>query len=227
MSPMSTASIQIPVFPDPREAEPEGLVAVGGDFGPEMLIGAYAQGIFPWPTDETPYVWYSPDPRTVLVPEDFHVPRRLRRTIRQGQFDVTFDTAFDDVVQACMDVERPGQPGTWITDELRDGFVELHRLGLAHSAEAWQDGELVGGVYGLALGRMFCGESMFHHVSDASKVALHALVEKLKEDDYLFLDCQIPTPHMERHGAVDWSRDRFLDEVEKALEAGVTAEMWA
>lgn len=217
-------------FPDPRQAEPDGLVAVGGDYQADFLLAAYVQGIFPWPMEDLPDGWFCPDPRTVLVPGTMHVSRSLRRTLNSDRFRTTFDTAFDQVIDACATQERPGQGGTWITPELADGFRDLHRAGLAHSCEAWiesEDGDsLVGGIYGLALGTMFCGESMFYRESDASKVALHALMARLEAWDFAFLDCQMTTPHIQRLGGVEWTRDRFLDVVAEAAAQPTRLGLW-
>ena len=224
---------QIPLtgaFPDPRAAEPEGLVAVGGDFQADFLLAAYVQGIFPWPMEDLPDGWFCPDPRTVLVPGTTHVSRSLRRTLNSGRFRTTFDMAFDQVVAACASQDRPGQPGTWITDELVQGFRDLHEAGFAHSCETWieteQGDELVGGIYGLSLGTMFCGESMFYRESDASKVALYALMTRLEAWDFAFLDCQITTPHLDRMGAVEWTRDEFLDAVAEAVAQPTRLGSW-
>lgn len=204
-------------FPDPREADEHGLVAVGGDFRPRLLIAAYARGIFPWPTPELPYLWFSPDPRAILLPAELHVSRRLRQTIRSGRFRVTFDHAFEAVMRGCKAAPRPGQDGTWILEEMIGGYAALHRRGLAHSVEAWLDDRLVGGVYGVAMGTMFCGESMFYREPDASKVAFVHLVERLRDWGYRFVDCQVETPHVKRFGARPWPRERFLAELATAL----------
>ncbi len=213
-------------FPDPRQAEDHGLIAVGGDYRPEMLITAYAHGIFPWPTEGFSHAWFSPNPRMVLVPEELHVSRSLRKTLRQGRFRVTFDTAFDQVVRCCAAAPRPGQGGTWITEDLMTGFVELHQLGFAHSVESWHGERLVGGVYGLALGSVFCGESMFHAERDASKVAFVTLVQQLRAWDFRMVDCQIHTEHLEQLGAREWHRDRFLDELELAVHDPTRRGKW-
>lgn len=197
-------------FPDPREADEDGLVAVGGDFTPDLLLAAYRRGIFPWPAPGYPFVWYSPDPRAVLVPEELHVPRRLRKTMRRGPYRITFDTAFERVLRACATAPRPGEPGTWIVPPLIDGYVGLHRAGYAHSVEAWDGSRLVGGLYGVAIGAAFCGESMFHLAPDASKLAFVALVERLREWGFRLVDCQIRTDHLARFGAREWPRERFL-----------------
>ena len=159
-------------FPQPREAEPDGLLAVGGDLGSARLLLAYSMGIFPWYSDGQPILWWSPDPRCVLELEDFHVSRRLRRVLNQGRFRVSFDEDFRAVIRACAAVERPGQEGTWITAEMEQAYVRLYEAGLAHSVECRLGADLVGGIYGIALGRGFFGESMFHRERDASKVAL-------------------------------------------------------
>ncbi len=204
-------------FPDPRQAEDHGLVAIGGDYRPEMLITAYAHGIFPWPTEGFSHAWFSPNPRMVLTPEELHVSRSLRKTLRQGRFRVTFDTAFERVMRRCAATPRAGQNGTWISEDLMAGFAELHQLGFAHSVESWRSDRLVGGVYGLALGGVFCGESMFQAERDASKVAFVTLVERLRAWGFRMIDCQVHTPHLESLGAREWPRDRFLDELELAI----------
>ena len=203
-------------FPDPREADDEGLVAIGGDFCPERLLMAYAMGIFPWPCPGLPHAWFSPNPRMILYPDELRVSRSLRKTLRSGRFRTSFDQAFTEVVESCARVPRLGQSGTWILPELRRGFHELHRLGFAHSVETWQGGELVGGLYGLSLGAMFCGESMFFRVPDASKVAFVALVERLRDWGFHFVDCQVHTDHLESLGAQEISRDVFLELLEEA-----------
>ncbi len=213
-------------FPNPRLADDHGLLAIGGDYRPEMLLSAYSNGIFPWPNDELPYAWFSPNPRMILVPDELHVSRSLRRTLRRGHFHTTFDTAFDDVVHHCANAERPGQGGTWITEELIAGFSSLHRLGLAHSVETWRGDRLVGGIYGLALGKVFCGESMFHLERDASKVAFVTLVQRLQGWDFHLLDCQLHTPHLEQFGAREWDRDDFLDALENALLSPTRRGKW-
>ena len=218
--------IQTHGFPDPRHAEDHGLVAVGGDFSPAMLITAYAHGIFPWPTQDLPQAWFSPNPRMVLRPEELHVPRRLARTLRQGRFEATFDTSFAEVMHGCATAVRDGQPGTWITDDLMAGFSELYTLGLAHSVETRRDGRLVGGIYGLALGTVFYAESMFHAETDASKVAFVTLVRQLRAWDFRLLDCQLPTEHLARFGAREWPRGRFLDELETAVREPTRRGKW-
>ncbi|HHH13116.1 MAG TPA: leucyl/phenylalanyl-tRNA--protein transferase [Thiolapillus brandeum] len=198
-------------FPDPAtaETEPDGLLAVGGDLSPARLVNAYRQGIFPWYSAGQPILWWSPDPRMVLFPERLHVSRSLRRTLRRGTFEVTFDRDFGAVIRACA-APREGQGGTWITPEMIDAYETLHRLGLAHSVEAWHRGELAGGLYGVALGRLFFGESMFSAVSDASKVAFVQLVRTLQALGCPMIDCQVHTDHLESLGAELVPRRHFL-----------------
>ncbi len=213
-------------FPDPRQAEDHGLIAVGGDYRPEMLITAYAHGIFPWPTEGFSHAWFSPNPRMVLTPEELHVSRSLAKTLRRGRFRVTFDTAFEQVMRRCAAAPRHGQGGTWISEDLMAGFAELHELGFAHSVESWRGDQLVGGVYGLALGGVFCGESMFHTERDASKVAFATLVERLRGWGFRMIDCQVHTEHLERFGAREWPRDRFLDELALAIRDPTRRGPW-
>ena len=191
-------------------AEPSGLLAVGGDLSLPRLKRAYSMGIFPWYDEESPILWWSPDPRPALFPANLRVPRRLERTLRQGRFRVTLDRDFAGVIRACAGVCRKGEPGTWIIPDMILAYEALFAAGLAHSAEAWRDGELVGGLYGVALGRAFFGESMFHLARDASKVAFVHLVRFLGRQDFAFIDCQQATGHMLRFGAEELPRDKFL-----------------
>jgi len=197
-------------FPDPALALPSGLLAAGGDLRPERIVLAYSQGIFPWYTEDSPILWWSPDPRCVLFCTELHVPRRLERLIRSGRFCYSFDQDFEAVIRLCAETPRPDQNGTWLVPEMMQAYTFLHRLGLAHSVEAWQDGELVGGIYGLSLGRVFFGESMFHLRPDASKAALVHLVRILETRGFVLLDCQQTTPHMTQLGAREISRLEFL-----------------
>lgn len=197
-------------FPPPEAAGPLGIVAVGGTCSAERLILAYSQGIFPWPHEGLPMLWFSPDPRFVLEPHHSHVSRSLRKRIAQDAFEVRADTAFAEVMRGCAETSRPHQEGTWITDELMEGYAALHVLGYAHSIEAWQNNELVGGLYGVALGSLFFGEAMFARQPDASKVAFTTLLGNLIAWDYTLVDCQTPTDHLARFGAKRWPRDRFL-----------------
>ncbi len=204
-------------FPPPSLAGPEGLLAVGGDLSVPRLLSAYSQGIFPWYDAASPILWWSPDPRPVLFPAEFHVPRRLERVVRQKRFDIGFDTDFPAVIQACAGVRRPGQRGTWITRAMVRAYIDLHRAGFAHSVEARLDGRLVGGVYGVALGRAFFGESMFHLEPDASKAAFVALVRRLEDLGFHFIDCQQTTAHMARFGSREMPRAEFLSLLSRAL----------
>jgi leucyl/phenylalanyl-tRNA--protein transferase len=213
-------------FPDPRDSDPSGLLAVGGDLSCERLLLAYSLGIFPWYSEGQPILWHSPDPRTLLLPKALHVPHSLRKVLRQGRFEVRLDTAFDEVVSACAEVERPGQAGTWITDAMRCAYAALHREGFAHSAEAWEQGQLVGGLYGVSLGSAFFGESMFTLRPDASKVAFVTLVAQLARWDFDLIDCQVHTEHLERFGATPWPRERFLEALERSLARGTRRGPW-
>lgn len=197
-------------FPDVSLAlrEPDGLLALGGDLSPERLLAAYRRGIFPWYSEGQPILWWSPDPRMVLFPEHLRVSRSLRRSLRRGGFEVRLDTAFAAIIEACAAPRGDGL-GTWITAEMAQAYRRLHALGHAHSAETWQDGRLVGGLYGVAVGRVFFGESMFSRVTDASKVAFVHLVRQLQAWDFALIDCQIDSTHLRSLGASTISRARF------------------
>ncbi|QLA16392.1 leucyl/phenylalanyl-tRNA--protein transferase [Desulfolutivibrio sulfoxidireducens] len=205
-------------FPPPSLAGSEGLLAVGGDLSVPRLLTAYSQGIFPWYDAESPILWWSPDPRPILFPAELHVPRRLERLLRQDRFDIAFDTDFPAVIRACSRVRRPGQAGTWITRAMITAYINLHRAGFAHSVEARLDGRLVGGAYGVAMGRAFFGESMFHLEPDASKVAFVALVRRLDSLGFSFIDCQQTTAHLARFGSREVPRAAFLALLGRALE---------
>ena len=199
-------------FPPPERAleEPNGLLAIGGDLRPERLLSAYASGIFPWFNDDHgPILWWSPDPRAVFVPTQIRVSRSLRRRLSHDEFRVTLDTAFDAVVAGCAAPREP-HSGTWITESIREAYGRLHRLGFAHSAEAWRDDVLVGGLYGVSIGRMFFGESMFARATDASKVALVRLATQLAHWKFELIDCQVMNPHLRSLGAIEIPRDEFL-----------------
>ncbi|HEX2676986.1 MAG TPA: leucyl/phenylalanyl-tRNA--protein transferase [Polyangiales bacterium] len=204
-------------FPPPEGASPEGIVAIGGDASPERLVLAYSLGIFPWPHRDLPLLWFSPDPRFVITFDRTHVGRSLRKRVKAAPYEIRTDTAFSDVMEGCARTPRPGQDGTWITDDLRAGFNALHERGIAHSIEAWHEGELVGGLYGVALGRAFCGESMFTHRDDASKIATVALLGNLRHWGFHFVDCQVYTDHLSRFGAREWPRPRFLRALREAI----------
>jgi len=195
-----------------------GLLAIGGDLSAARLLEAYRQGIFPWGTVEGHPLWYSPDPRMVLFPEEFRLSRSLRKTLRSGAFDVRFDTNFTGVIAGCAETPRPGQDGTWITDDMREAYCRLHELGWAHSVEAYAEGDLVGGLYGLLIGRMFYGESMFAHRRDASKVAFAHLIGRLTADNVGLIDCQMRTVHLASLGGREIPRAEFLTRL-RALTA--------
>jgi len=196
-------------FPPPDEALPDGLLAIGGDVTPERLLLAYRQGIFPWYDSDTP-LWWSPNPRFVLFPDELRVSRNMQRLLRRNAFEFSVNVAFDQVIARCKSVARKGQDGTWITDEVQAAYCELHRLGHAHSAEAWSNGELVGGLYGVRMGNMYFGESMFSQAPDASKYAFIRYVEVLLKENVQLIDCQVYTRHLESLGARMIMREQFL-----------------
>jgi leucyl/phenylalanyl-tRNA--protein transferase len=200
-----------PLFPPPSEAESDGLIAVGGDLSPQRLLNAYAEGIFPWFRDEDDIFWYSPDPRMVLIPHELRISPSLQRVIRSGRFEISMDTAFEDVIKACASAPREGQDGTWIDTGFIAAYTALHELGFAHSIEAYLDGELAGGLYGLSIGKAFFGESMFHKASNASKVAFYHLVEKVKTWQFHFIDCQVETELLKCLGAKPMPRKEYLE----------------
>ena len=214
------------VFPPPEYADPSGLLAVGGDLSSERLLEAYRVGIFPWYSADQPILWWSPDPRLVLELSEFKVSRSLHKTLNKKIFQVTFDRAFEEVICACASVHREGQSGTWITSEMQEAYINLHGLGFAHSVESWFEGELAGGLYGVSLGKAFFGESMFHRKTDASKVALVTLVEKLKSWNFHFIDSQMTTEHMTRLGAREVPRRIFLKRLHSALRHPTKRGKW-
>ncbi len=205
-------------FPPVDRASPEGLLAVGGDLCTERLLEAYRQGIFPWYNDDQPILWWSPDPRAVLFPDKLHVSRSLKRSLRSRVFSVTLDTSFWNVMKQCAG-PRPQYPdgGTWITGDMLDAYTRLHELGYAHSVETWQEGRLVGGLYGVAMGGAFFAESMFTQVDDASKVALVRLVRQLQAWNFRLIDCQQFSPHVSRFGAEEISRADFITHLNESL----------
>lgn len=198
-------------FPPVHSASPEGIVAIGGDLSPERLLLAYRNGIFPWFEDDEPILWWSPEERMVLFPDELKVSKSMRNIINRGIFKVTFNTAFREVITQCRTIKRDGQPGTWITTEMTEAYCRLHELGYAKSVEVWQDDELVGGLYGVDLGHIFCGESMFSTVSNASKFAFIALTKQLQMAGYKLLDCQVHNDHLESLGAREILREDFLE----------------
>jgi leucyl/phenylalanyl-tRNA--protein transferase len=199
--------------------EPNGLLAAGADLSPERLLAAYRQGIFPWYSPGQPILWWSPDPRMVLFPSELKVSRSLAKRMRKDDYEIRFDTAFRQVMLQCALTERPGQDGTWITSDIVEGYCRLHALGHAHSVETWMEGKLVGGVYGVAIGRMFYGESMFHHVTDASKLAFVHLVRRLHDQGFGMLDCQMKTTHLASLGAREVSRDEFSQRLSELVNS--------
>lgn len=218
------------MFPPVEHASPEGLLAIGGDLSSRRLLDAYRNGIFPWYSAGQPILWWSPDPRAVMYPDDFRVSRSLRRTIKRGTFTITFDRDFESVIEACSEPRLiGGEPsaGTWITREMKAAYVELHRSGYAHSVEAWSGPRLAGGLYGVALGRGFFGESMFHRETDASKTAMAALVALLRRWEFNIIDCQLPSGHIMSLGAMEIPRARFLEELKAALEHPDPPSDWA
>lgn len=213
-------------FPPAEGADPSGLVAVGGDFRPERLALAYASGIFPWPHARHAELWFSPDPRFVIDLKAFRVQRSLRKAIRRTALTVRFDTAFEAVMRACARAQRPGQRGTWITAGLVRGYVALHTTGLAHAIEAYEGERLVGGLYGVSLGRAFFGESMFADVDDASKIAFTTLLGHLVAEGFDFVDCQVHTEHLARFGATEWRRRVYLERLSTAVASPTKVGPW-
>lgn len=214
-------------FPPPEGADSHGVVAIGGDVRPERLMLAYGQGIFPWPhAEDDPLLWFSPDPRFVLPLDAVEVGRSLRKSLRRSALTIRFDTRFRDVMTACAEAARPGQSGTWITRELVRGYLGLHELGFAHSIEAFDGEQLVGGLYGVSLGSAFFGESMFARVPDASKIAFVTLLGHLSRWGFDFVDCQVRTDHLARFGAQDWPRGEYLRALAHALSEPTRRGAW-
>jgi leucyl/phenylalanyl-tRNA--protein transferase len=214
------------LFPPVSWASPGGIIAIGGHADPETLKAAYSRGIFPWPHEGLPLLWFCPHPRFVLVPEELHLSRSLRKEMRRGAFEVRADTAFTEVMRGCAAKPRPGQDGTWITGEMIAGYTALHEEGLAHSIEAWQGGRLAGGLYGVSLGSVFFGESMYAEVPNASKVAFATLVANLVRWRFSLVDCQTYTGHLASFGAREWPRPRFLAALKRALREPTRAGRW-
>jgi leucyl/phenylalanyl-tRNA--protein transferase len=215
-------------FPDVATAltDPNGLLAAGGDLSPQRLIAAYQRGIFPWSSCDEPLLWWSPDPRMVLFPDAIRITRSLAKTLRHAAYEVRLDTAFDAVITACATAPRNGQNGTWITTEMRAAYGTLHRLGIAHSVETWVAGELVGGLYGVAIGHAFYGESMFAHARDASKIALAHLCATLKERGFGIIDCQMETAHLASMGARPISRHEFTERLDVLCASNESPARW-
>ncbi|MBW1759687.1 MAG: leucyl/phenylalanyl-tRNA--protein transferase [Deltaproteobacteria bacterium] len=214
-------------FPSPRFAGKDGLLAIGGGLSEKRLLLAYRMGIFPWFSDDQPILWWSPDPRLVLYPDEIRISKSLQKVIKKKIFHLTMDTAFEQVINACAQVPRADEQGTWIVKDMIDAYCRLHESGFAHSVEAWYKGKLVGGLYGISLGKSFFGESMFTYMSNASKVVFAALVDYLRKISFDMIDCQIATAHLIRFGAIEISRDRFLDELKQSLDAPTRRGKWS
>ena len=206
--------------------EPNGLLAAGGDLSPERLLAAYRRGIFPWYNSGQPILWWSPNPRMVLFPDELKISRSLARRLKNSDYEVRYDTAFRQVMLACAEARRPQQDGTWITEDIIEGYCKLHELGYAHSAETWVGNQLVGGVYGVAIGRMFYGESMFHHATDASKIAFARLVQRLRMQGFGMLDCQMKTAHLASLGAREITRAEFSQRLAELVNCSQPVAKW-
>ncbi len=213
------------IFPPVNLAEESGILAVGGDLSPERLIEAYCRGIFPWYSDGDPIIWWSPNPRFILFPDDLYVSKTMRQVLRRNIFRITCDHDFRGVIQGCRE-PRKRERGTWITDEMLEAYVRLHELGIAHSVEAWKDGELAGGLYGLSLGRCFFGESMFARADNASKAAFITLTKKLTELQFVIIDCQVHTAHLESLGAIHIDREEYLEILKEGQKGETLQGSW-
>ena len=216
-----------PVFPPPELATPEGIIAAGGDLSPQRLLNAYASGIFPWFSEGDPLLWWSPDPRMVLLPGDLHISASMKKLLKKSPFRLTYDSHFREVIESCGRPRRK-QRGTWITAQILDAYVRLHELGFAHSVEVWdlRDNRLVGGLYGVSLGKCFFGESMFHRVANASKYAFIAFSQSLFKAGFFMLDCQVPSPHLERLGCREMPRKEFLGLLNRGLQHKTRVGKW-
>ena len=212
-------------LPNPLESEEDGLLAIGGDLSPERLVNAYATGIFPW-YNRKPILWWSPNTRTLIYPSDFKRSKSLLRTLKSGKFEVRMDTVFSRIIDQCARIQRAGEDGTWITTEIKQAYKKLHMLGIAHSVETFHNGHLVGGLYGVSIGKAFFGESMFHAETDASKVALATLCSWMLKNDFLFVDCQMPTNHLHSLGAIDIGKNEYLSLLSKAISYPTQKGKW-
>jgi len=215
------------IFPDARAGSDEGLLAYGGDLNPNRLLTAYRKGIFPWFSPDDPILWWSPNPRLVLYPSEFKVSKSLRRVIRNKGYEIRYDTNFEAVIDYCGKVPREGQVGTWLTKEMKEAYIELYYMGFAHSIETYYENRLVGGFYGVSIGKAFFGESMFALMPNASKVALKFLVDTLIDNGYDFIDCQVETPHLISLGARLIDRDSFLDQLEESIQRPTKIGSWS
>ncbi|WP_035727090.1 leucyl/phenylalanyl-tRNA--protein transferase [Eisenibacter elegans] len=213
-------------FPPVELADEDGILALGGDLSQERLLLAYRSGIFPWYSQGDPIIWWSPNPRFVLYPKNLKVSKSMRTILRQGRFRVSFDQAFEQVIGACRHIPRSGQYGTWITDEMLQAYLDLHHQGYAHSVEVWQDEQLVGGLYGVSMGRVFFGESMFSKVSNASKAGFLTLTQKLAQLDFQLIDCQVHTTHLESLGAIHIPRTTFVQQLHHLLRIPTWRGNW-
>lgn len=214
-------------FPEPSSADERGIVCAGGNLSPGMLLSAYRRGIFPWFSEGEPILWWSPDPRFVLFPAELHASRTMLRLIKKSRFELSIDRDFPAVIRACSSIKRPGQRGTWITKGMIEAYIELHRLGFAHSAEAWLGGNLVGGLYGVSMGSIFFGESMFSRADDASKAAFIPLVWALAEEGFTLIDSQVYTDHLAGLGAREIPRTEYLRLLAEALERPTRRGDWS
>ncbi len=213
-------------FPDLYEATEDGLLAVGGDLSAERLLAAYSKGIFPWFGEDDPILWWSPDPRFVLFPDELKVSKSMRQFMRNTNLKVSFDTSFEAVIRSCKTIKRKHESGTWISDDIVYAYTELHKMQIAHSVEVWQEKKLVGGLYGVALGKVFFGESMFSRVSNASKYAFIKLIELLMRKNFYVVDCQVYTSHLESLGARMIEREDFVEYIENGMKFDVLPESW-
>ncbi|MGQ3888931.1 leucyl/phenylalanyl-tRNA--protein transferase [Legionella sp. CNM-1927-20] len=211
-------------FPNPEEADDQGLLAIGGDLSPGRLLTAYSQGIFPWFDDDHPILWWSPNPRLLLIPQEFKLSRSLKKSLKKPYL-FTIDKAFKQVIHACATIDKR-KKDTWITSDMQQAYIELNRLGYAHSVEIWSEDKLVGGLYGVSLGRAFFGESMFHKERDTSKIALFYLCQLLIDWNFDFIDCQLPTPHLQSLGAIIVSRRDFLKQLKQTLQYPTRKGLW-
>jgi leucyl/phenylalanyl-tRNA--protein transferase len=213
-------------FPDPSYAEEEGILAIGGDLSVDRLILAYANGIFPWPRKGAPLLWWSPDPRMVMYPDQMKVSKSLKQLIKSNKYTFTYDKDFASVIRHCATIPRAGQDGTWITRDMLKAYLKLHREGFAHSVETWYDGKLVGGLYGVSLGKAFFGESMYFHMRDASKFAFYHLVQVLKHWNFELIDAQQDTEHMRSLGAIIMAREEFMEKLGNAVSQPTYKGNW-
>lgn len=213
------------MFPPPELSSPEGIIAVGGDLSPQRLLNAYAAGIFPWYSEGEPILWWSPDPRLVLFPGEVHISKSMKRIINKKLFHLTCDSRFKEVIEKCRQ-PRLTQPCTWITDDIQEAYVQLHNMGYAHSVEVWQNEKLVGGLYGVSLGKCFFGESMFSHVANASKFAFIRFFQRLFQSGFIMVDCQVPSRHLKQLGAREIPRTEFLNLLEQGLAYKTLKGKW-